>query len=40
MIMSIKNWFKGTAVLATGLLLAACGNDEPSEVDGEVEGQS
>lgn len=38
MIMSIKNWFKGTAVLATGLLLAACGNDEPSEVDGEVEG--
>ena len=26
--MSIKKWFKGTALLGVGLLLAACGNNE------------
>ena len=36
--MSFKNWIKGTVVLGTGLLLAACGNDEPGEVDGEAQG--
>ena len=38
MIMSFKNWIKGTVVLGAGLLLAACGNDEPAETDGDTQG--
>jgi|SRR5690625_964535 D-methionine transport system substrate-binding protein len=33
MIMNIKKWIKGTAILGTGFLLAACGNDQESEID-------
>lgn len=31
--MNIKKWIKGTAILGTGFLLAACGNDQESEID-------
>lgn len=38
MIMSFKNWVKGTAVLGAGLLLAACGNSDSTESDEKVQG--
>lgn len=35
--MSFKNWIKGTVILGAGLLLAACGNDEPTETGGDTQ---
>lgn len=36
--MTIKNWIKGTALLGTGLLLAACGNGDETEQAGSTDG--
>lgn len=38
--MTIKNWIKGTALLGTGLLLAACGNGSESEEASSAEGST
>lgn len=38
--MTIKKWIKGTALLGTGLLLAACGNDTGTDEAAETGGEN
>ena len=38
MIMSFKNWIKGSAVLGVGLLLVACGNNDSTGTDEDAQG--